>query len=156
MVKQVFTYIDNPLISSYDFTNSGVFTNGCFDIIHKGHIHLLKYCYNLNIKPVIVGLNSDKSIKKLKGDNRPFMDEQNRISILESIKYIDYIVLFDDITVLPLIKKIKPNVLVKGGSTKLIVGKDYVENYGGVVMKTNIIPDISTTKIIEKMEGEKL
>ena len=147
----------------------GIFTNGCFDIIHKGHIELFQFCHNYRARKgftlnnwhskIIVGINSDLSIKKLKGNDRPIMDQDNRISILNAISFIDYIVLFDTESVFPLIQKIKPKVLVKGGnySNKAraekdrIIGEEFVESYGGKVMTTPYVEGISTTEIIRRI-----
>ena len=147
----------------------GIFTNGCFDIIHKGHIELFQFCHNYRARKgftlnnwhskIIVGINSDLSIKKLKGNDRPIMDQDNRLSILNAISFIDYIVLFDTESVFPLIQKIKPKVLVKGGnySTKpcatqeQIVGEEFVESYGGKVMTAPYVEGVSTTEIIRRI-----
>tara|TARA_B100000424_G_scaffold271122_1_gene272569 strand:- start:1881 stop:2396 length:516 start_codon:yes stop_codon:yes gene_type:complete len=147
----------------------GIFTNGCFDIIHKGHIGLFQFCdtyraqkgFTLNNwhSKIIVGVNSDLSIKKLKGDNRPIMDQDNRLSILNAISFIDYIVLFDTESVFPLIQKIKPKVLVKGGNYNVkpcavqeqIVGQEFVESYGGKVITAPMVEGVSTSNIVDKI-----
>ena len=91
-----------------------VFTNGCFDIIHPGHIHVLSQAKLLG-DILVVGLNSDKSVKNLKGKERPLVNESDRAKILLSIKYVDYVTIFDESTPKDIIKKIKPDTLVKGG-----------------------------------------
>jgi len=115
-----------------------VFTNGCFDIIHRGHLELLKFCKG-NGNTVIVGLNSDKSVKKLKGSFRPVNSEADRVFLLESLKFVDSVIVFDEDTPYNLIKQIKPDIIVKGGDYKIedVIGNDlckvrifkYVEGY---------------------------
>ena len=138
-----------------------VFTNGCFDIIHRGHIELFKFCYRQATlgRPAVVGVNSDRSIKELKGTNRPIMGEEDRLAVLQAIRWIDHIVVFDTKSVIPVIKALSPSILVKGGnySTKAcaekdrIVGEDYVESIGGTVITAPLIENISSTKIIDKI-----
>lgn len=125
-----------------------VFTNGCFDIIHNGHIELLKFSRNLG-DLLIVGLNTDISVKKIKGEKRPIVSEDERISILLAIRYVDYIVLFDNETPYKIIKKIKPDILVKGGDYKEeeIVGRKFSKKT--IVFPT--IKDKATSGIIEKI-----
>jgi len=130
-----------------------VFTNGCFDIIHAGHVYCLEKTKELG-DILIVGINSDKSIKKIK-KNRPINKLSDRMIVLDSIKYVDYVVPFDEETPENLIKMIKPDVLTKGGDwdKKHIIGADFVESCGG---KTVIIPYIkgrSTTNIIKKIRN---
>ena len=160
----------NKIFSIDEFHGQGgTFTNGCFDIIHKGHIELFKYCYSVSKAqvnnyscPVVVGVNTDASINKLKGNNRPIMDQDNRLAILDAIRWIDYVVLFDTKSVLPVIKKIKPQVLVKGGNyskkacaeADRIVGQKFVESYGGEVVTGPMVEDISTTAILERIKNE--
>ena len=124
-----------------------VFTNGCFDILHRGHIELLKFCRGSgNI--VFVGLNSDKSVKLLKGDKRPFNTEEDRKAILESIRYVDKVIIFDEETPYSLIQKIKPDIIVKGGDYTVnnVVGNDLAE---GKIFK--YVKGYSTTKTIENI-----
>ena len=130
-----------------------VFTNGCFDILHEGHITLLEKAKRFGEK-LIVGLNSDASIKKIKGDNRPINSESSRIKLLSSIIYIDYIILFDDETPIDLIKSIRPDILVKGGdySEPQIVGADFIKSYGGQVKIIDLVEGKSTTNIINKLD----
>lgn len=130
-----------------------VFTNGCFDIIHIGHIELLKFCSSLG-DFVVVGLNTDESVKRIKGKKRPINSLEDRKRILESIRYVDLVIPFHDDTPLNLIKKIKPDILVKGGDWEEdeIVGSDIVKSYGGKVVIFPYIKDKSTTNIIKKME----
>ncbi|HOV21997.1 MAG TPA: D-glycero-beta-D-manno-heptose 1-phosphate adenylyltransferase [bacterium] len=134
-----------------------VFTNGCFDIIHSGHIKLLKKAKQLG-DVVIVGINKDSSIKKIKGKNRPILNENQRIEIISAIEFVDYVVPFGQTTPEKLIKIIKPDILIKGGDYKKedVVGKDIVEKYGGKVYIFPLIGNISTTNIIKKIKnGQK-
>ncbi|MCM8761989.1 MAG: D-glycero-beta-D-manno-heptose 1-phosphate adenylyltransferase [Candidatus Omnitrophica bacterium] len=130
-----------------------VFTNGCFDILHKGHIRLLKKAKSLG-DVLIVGLNTDSSVRRLKGKDRPFLKEDDRAEILSALEMVDYVVLFPQDTPYKLIKIIKPDVLVKGGDYKKegVVGRDIVEDYGGRVYIFPVIKGISTTKIVEKVK----
>ena len=132
-----------------------VFTNGCFDILHRGHIEYLTKAKEFG-DVLIVGLNSDTSVKRLKGKDRPINSESDRARILDALKPVDYVVIFEEDTPLRLIQMVKPDVLVKGGDYKFeeIVGSEFVMSYGG---KVEIIPFVegkSTTKIIQKIKGE--
>lgn len=131
-----------------------VFTNGCFDIIHSGHITLLKEAAELG-DVLIVGLNSDDSIKRLKGDNRPINNLKSRINVLSAISYVDYIIVFNDDTPIDIIKRLKPDYLVKGGDYRIdnIIGADYVKSYGGKVCIIPFQDNISTTTIINKTKS---
>lgn len=134
-----------------------VFTNGCFDIIHPGHLRVLKKAKSLG-DVLIVGLNKDKSVKRLKGENRPVIDEKGRAEILSSFEMVDYVVLFGEDTPERLIKTILPHYIVKGGDYKPeeVVGKDIVEKYGGKVIIFPLYKKYSTTKIINKiLQDEK-
>lgn len=129
-----------------------VFTNGCFDIIHIGHIRYLKQAISYG-DYLIVAINSDESIKKIKGDNRPIIKQDQRAEVLSSLDFITYVTIFDESTPINLIEKIKPDFLVKGSDWKYdeIVGKDFVESYGGKVVRVNLTEGISTTSIIERI-----
>ena len=131
-----------------------VFTNGCFDILHPGHIHILDQAKSYG-DMLIVGLNSDNSIKRLKGPSRPKVSQNDRLKILSSIKFVDYVVLFEEETPLKLIKKIKPNFLVKGGDYILedIVGREFVENNGGQVKIVKLLEGHSSSSLIDKFEN---
>ncbi|MEW6680063.1 MAG: adenylyltransferase/cytidyltransferase family protein [bacterium] len=136
-----------------DLKNEGkriVFTNGCFDILHPGHIHLLKTAKSFG-DCLILGLNSDASISKIK-PNRPIMKQKARIEILSEIGLIDYIVVFDEEDPVNVIRKIKPDVLVKGGDWKEneVKGREFA----GCVKIVEYLKDWSTTKIIEKIRNE--
>lgn len=128
-----------------------VFTNGCFDILHEGHIHLLASCSELGER-VIVGLNADTSVKELKGSSRPVNNQQSRAILLAATQFVDAVILFEESTPENLIHALKPNVLVKGGDWKKeeIVGSNFVESYGGQVKTVPYLNGFSTTQIIER------
>ena len=128
-----------------------VFTNGCFDLLHKGHLDLLSNAAGFGDK-LFVGLNSDKSVKKLKGDSRPKQNERTRAQKLLELKYVNHVIIFEDLTPQKLIHAISPDVLVKGGDYKEseIVGAKNVISSGGVVKIVPLTPGFSTTSIIEK------
>jgi len=129
-----------------------VFTNGCFDILHAGHIHYLKEAKKLG-DFLLVALNSDESVKKIKGDKRPLVSEKNRMIVMEALYFVDFVTLFNEETPYDLIKMILPDVLVKGGDWDIekIVGKDIVERNGGTVLNIPFKDGFSTTSIIEKI-----
>lgn len=129
-----------------------VFTNGCFDIIHSGHCFYLNEAKKLG-DVLIVGLNSDDSVKRLKGEGRPINIEIDRANVLCSLKPVDYVVIFKEDTPLNLIKNILPNILVKGGdySIKDVVGADVVMDNGGEVIILPFVEGKSTSKIIAKI-----
>lgn len=131
-----------------------VFTNGCFDLLHVGHVRYLKQARSLG-DLLVVGLNTDASVKKIKGPTRPIQNEDDRGEILSSLECVDLVTLFDEPTPIELIQKVKPDFLVKGGDWKpeTIVGFDFVSGYGGKVMSLNFIDGRSTTKIIEKAQS---
>ncbi|MFN3550478.1 MAG: D-glycero-beta-D-manno-heptose 1-phosphate adenylyltransferase [Endomicrobiia bacterium] len=126
-----------------------VFTNGCFDILHLGHITLLKKAKSYG-DVLIVGLNSDNSVKKLKGEQRPILTQDERAKILDSIKYVDYVVIFDELTPYKLITELKPDILVKGGDYKLkdIVGFGIIPK----IIRVKLVKGKSTTNILEKIK----
>lgn len=128
-----------------------VFTNGCFDILHPGHIHLLSAAKEQG-DLLIVGLNSDTSVKKLKGEKRPVMDEHSRAVLLASLECVDYVVLFSEETPLELIREIGPDILVKGGDylPTEIVGADIVNAHGGKTVTIPLLKGYSSTKFINK------
>lgn len=131
-----------------------VFTNGCFDILHSGHIQYLAEAKKFG-KVFVLGLNSDDSIKRLKGRNRPIKTQECRADILAFMGDIDMVIVFDEDTPENLIEKIIPDVLVKGGDWKIdeIVGSEIVLKNGGEVKSLNFLEGYSSTKIIEKMKG---
>ncbi len=130
-----------------------VFTNGCFDILHYGHIHFLSQAKDLG-DILIVGLNSTNSVQRLKGKNRPINDEKTRAFVLASLAFIDAIIFFDEDTPLELIKKIQPHILVKGGDYKAeeIVGYPEVKKNKGEVKILSFIEGYSTSKIEAKIK----
>ena len=160
MGKLSFKFVDNwPDAKSFA---GCIFTNGCFDIIHRGHIELFKFCrLQHTYKQVVVGVNSDESIKELKGPDRPIMSEEDRVAVLLAIQWIDYVIVFDTKSVLPLIEALKPSFLIKGGnySTKAcavadqIVGQKFVESYDGRVYTAPMIEGVSSTNIIERINN---
>ncbi len=129
-----------------------IFTNGCFDILHLGHVSYLKQAKELG-DILVLALNTDDSVKKLKGDSRPINNQQDRALVINELKSIDYVTFFSEDTPYNIIKTLKPNIIAKGGdySPEQVVGKDIVESYGG---KVEIIPFVegkSTTNTINKM-----
>lgn len=130
-----------------------VFTNGCFDILHKGHIEYLAKAASLGTK-LIIGLNTDASVKRLKGDSRPVNDENARALLLASLVFVDKVILFDTDTPRDLIDFVQPDVLVKGGDYKPeeIVGYDIVKAKGGEIVTLDFVEGYSTTSLIEKMK----
>lgn len=131
-----------------------VFTNGCFDILHKGHAVYLNQARSLG-DMLIVGVNSDRSVKVLKGADRPVNNENDRAFLLDNLKSVDYVIIFDEDTPYNLIKDIVPNYLVKGGDWKEedIVGWDIVKAAGGKVMSLDYIDNYSTTNTLKKLKG---
>ncbi|MBN1142835.1 MAG: D-glycero-beta-D-manno-heptose 1-phosphate adenylyltransferase [Bacteroidales bacterium] len=131
-----------------------VFTNGCFDVLHRGHITYLAKAASLG-NALLIGLNTDASVKRLKGADRPLQDEDTRALVLASLGFVTAVVLFDEDTPYDLIKKIQPDVLVKGGEYKVeeIVGYDVVKGKGGTVLTIDMVEGFSSTGIIRKMKG---
>lgn len=128
-----------------------VFTNGCFDLLHVGHVRYLAEAKKLG-DILVVGVNSDDSVKRLKGPQRPIQNQSDRAEILMSLKSVDYAEIFDQDTPADLIRIVRPHLLVKGGDWKIeqIVGSDFVQSYGGQVCSLNFVEGRSTTKIIAK------
>lgn len=128
-----------------------VFTNGCFDVFHYGHLHVLREARKYGSK-LIVGINSDDSVKRLKGFSRPIFPFKYRSEIVSSLIYVDGVIKFDDDTPIEVIKRIKPQVLVKGGDWEehQIVGADFVKALGGRVVTIPYVEGFSSTGIIEK------
>ena len=142
----------NQLLITYRRENFKlVFTNGCFDLLHEGHLDLLSNAACFGDK-LFVGLNSDKSVKKLKGDSRPKQNEIIRAQKLLELKYVNHVIIFEELTPQKLVHAISPDVLVKGGDYKKseIVGAKHVISSGGVVKIVPLTPGFSTTSIIEK------
>lgn len=130
-----------------------VFTNGCFDLLHIGHVKYLKEAKSKG-DFLIVGINSDESVKRLKGPTRPIQNENDRSEILAALESVDATVIFTEDTPENLIKMVHPDVLVKGGDWKIhqIVGGEFVQGYGGQVLSLMFIDGKSTTSIVSKIE----
>ena len=129
-----------------------VFTNGCFDILHLGHIELLAKAADLGNK-LIIAVNSDASIRGLKGEKRPILDEKSRSIIIASLEKVNAVIIFKESTPLDVIKKINPDIIVKGGDyiKEDVIGKNYIEKYGGEVIIFPLSEGFSTTSILEKI-----
>jgi D-glycero-beta-D-manno-heptose 1-phosphate adenylyltransferase len=127
-----------------------VFTNGCFDLIHRGHIEYLTAARKLG-DYLVIGLNSDKSVRKIKGPNRPIVSQEDRAFVLSALEAVDFVLIFDEPTPEEIIKKILPDVLVKGAdwNEENIVGADVVKKNGGEVVRINFVEGCSSTNIIE-------
>jgi D-beta-D-heptose 7-phosphate kinase/D-beta-D-heptose 1-phosphate adenosyltransferase len=130
------------------------FTNGCFDLLHRGHVHVLRAaraCADL----LIVGINSDQSVKQIKGPKRPVLPESDRCELLGAMEMVDFVILFNEPEPYNLISAIRPDVLVKGGDwkTEKIIGADMVEEAGGRVVVVPYIKGFSTTEIIERIKN---
>jgi rfaE bifunctional protein nucleotidyltransferase chain/domain len=132
------------------FNNKVVFTNGCFDILHRGHIEYLSQARDKG-EILVIGLNSDASVKRIKGKGRPVQDETSRALVLASLRIVDAVVLFDEDTPFELIKIVKPDVLVKGAdyTEDTIVGADIVKASGGEVVVIPIVAGYSTSRILK-------
>ncbi|MCS7171326.1 MAG: D-glycero-beta-D-manno-heptose 1-phosphate adenylyltransferase [Aquificaceae bacterium] len=133
-------------------TKKVVFTNGCFDILHAGHVHYLKKAKDLG-DILVVGLNSDESIRRIKGPKRPILPQSMRAYLLDGLRSVDYVVIFEEDTPEKLIKAIRPHVLVKGAdwAPKDIVGADFVLSYGGKVHSIELEFHVSTSSIIKRI-----
>ena len=130
------------------------FTNGCFDLLHRGHVHVLRAaraCADL----LIVGVNSDQSVKQIKGSARPVLPESDRCELLGAMEMVDYVILFNEPDPYSVISAIRPDVLVKGGdwNTNKIIGADLVEEAGGAVVVVPYVKGFSTTEIIERIKN---
>lgn len=127
-----------------------VFTNGCFDIIHRGHIELISAAKRLG-DHLIIGLNSDTSVGKLKGVNRPVNKWADRASVLSALRAVDAIIKFEEETPIRLIKSLKPDIITKGGDYTMeqMIGKDFVESYGGQVIILPFVEGLSSSRVID-------
>lgn len=132
-----------------------VFTNGCFDILHVGHIEYLKFSRKQG-DVLVIGLNTDRSVREQKGDKRPFVSEDERARLISALEDVDYVILFDELTPEKLIRRVKPDVLVKGEDWKEkgVVGREFVESYGGKVILAPLVKDVSTTDIVSRILGK--
>jgi D-beta-D-heptose 7-phosphate kinase/D-beta-D-heptose 1-phosphate adenosyltransferase len=143
-----------PLLEIWKGSNNTiVFTNGCFDIIHHGHVDSLQKSATFGTR-LIVGLNSDESVKMLKGENRPIVDEESRAAVLAAFECVDAVIIFNEETPAEIIAKIIPDVLVKGAQYEIheIAGHDTVLNNGGRVETLELVEGISTSDIIERIK----
>ena len=133
-----------------------VFTNGCFDIIHAGHVRYLTAAKNFG-DVLIVGLNTDKSVRKLKGESRPINNQDDRAEVLLGLKAIDHVIFFGEETAEDLISEVKPDIYVKGGDYTLetLPEAKIVQSYGGRVELVNLVAGKSTTNVIQKILAEK-
>jgi D-beta-D-heptose 7-phosphate kinase/D-beta-D-heptose 1-phosphate adenosyltransferase len=132
------------------------FTNGVFDLLHPGHIKVLAQA-RAACDRLVVGLNSDTSVRRLKGPNRPIQDERARAEVLAALAAIDLVVVFGQDTPRELIRRVRPNVLVKGGDYRRnqVVGRELVEQQGGEVVLVDLVPGFSTTRIVERSRRRK-
>lgn len=135
--------------------DSIVFTNGCFDVVHPGHVYCL-YEARRHGDALVVGLNSDSSVKKLKGPTRPVFPQDERAELLAAFFFVDYVVIFDEETPLELVIAVRPHVLVKGGdySPETIVGRKEVEADGGKLVTIPPVPGLSSSNLIKLIGGE--
>ncbi len=143
----------SEVLSSIRTGKRVVFTNGCFDILHAGHVHYLKEARSLG-DILVLALNSDESVRKLKGDERPLQNQEDRAEILSALECVSYVTIFDEPTPLEIIKVVKPDLLVKGGDwpAEKIVGNDFVKSYGGRARSLSFVNGRSTTAIVEKIK----
>jgi D-glycero-beta-D-manno-heptose 1-phosphate adenylyltransferase len=144
--------LENRLAMWRLFKKKIVFTNGCFDILHRGHLEYLSQARDRG-DLLIIGVNSDASVKRIKGEGRPVQDETSRALTLASLRFVEAIILFDEDTPYELIKIVKPDVLVKGGdyNENTIVGADIVRANGGDVVVIPLVQGYSTTEILKKV-----
>jgi len=133
-----------------------VFTNGCFDILHVGHVTYLAQARQLG-DLLVLGLNSDASVKRLKGPSRPINNEQSRALVLAALEAVDYVVLFEEDTPFNIITKVKPDVLVKGGDYKIadIIGGDFVQQRGGQVTTIPFVEGFSTSATLQQLHRQE-
>lgn len=129
-----------------------VFTNGCFDLLHPGHIYTLTQAKTFG-DILVVGINSDASVKRLKGEKRPIQDQSSRLTLLAALEAVDYVTTFDEDTPLTLIRALQPHILVKGGDwdPETIIGKEIVEQSGGRVVAVRYQDGFSTTDLVERI-----
>jgi D-glycero-beta-D-manno-heptose 1-phosphate adenylyltransferase len=130
------------------------FTNGCFDILHIGHVDYLEKARKLGDR-LVLGLNTDDSVSRIKGPDRPIVNQESRSRVIAALEFVDLVVFFEEDTPLELIQKVRPDVLVKGDDYEIcnIVGADFVQSYGGKVTTIPLIKGYSTTNIIEKIKN---
>lgn len=130
-----------------------VFTNGCFDLLHPGHVRYLQEARNLG-DALIVALNSDRAVRELKGATRPILKEEERAEVIAALECVDYVVIFDDVSPQQIIATLLPDILVKGGDwgVEQIIGADEVIAAGGTVKSLSFIPGVSTSEIIARIQ----
>ena len=133
-----------------------VFTNGCYDLLHAGHLRLLETAAGLGDR-LVVGVNGDASVRRLKGEGRPFVSFSERAELLAALEVVDWVVGFDEDTPATVIARLVPDVLVKGGDWSLdkIVGRDTVEAHGGKVLSIPLVPGRSTTSLVERIRSAR-
>lgn len=155
--EKEFTCINEFLKSHTKTTESIVFTNGCFDLLHPGHLFLLKYAKSLGNK-LVIGLNSDFSVRQLKGPDRPINNFYFRASMLSYFSFVDYIIGFNEDTPINIIQALRPNVIIKGGdyTAENIVGADFISGYGGRVITVPIMEGFSTSNTINKIHERNI
>jgi D-glycero-beta-D-manno-heptose 1-phosphate adenylyltransferase len=154
-LKETDLGIHYPKFNDQRKNKTVVFTNGCFDILHPGHISYLNEAKSLG-DLLIVGLNSDESVRRLKGANRPVNNQDDRQFMLENLKAIDFVFIFDEDTPYELVSMIRPDILVKGGDWRedQIIGHDVVRSYGGKVLSLSFKDGYSTTDFIKQVQGK--
>jgi D-beta-D-heptose 7-phosphate kinase/D-beta-D-heptose 1-phosphate adenosyltransferase len=150
-VKSSFA-LRNALASLKKRRKKIVFTNGCFDILHRGHVEYLARARRLG-DALVVGINSDRSVRSIKGKGRPINKARDRAAVLSALAAVDYVTIFDEDTPAKLIAKLRPDVVAKGGDWKIkdIVGSDLVISYGGLVFSLPFVDGYSTTTLVRKM-----
>ena len=151
--------LPRDLLPDFRRENSGgkiVFTNGCFDLLHRGHVQLLAEARALG-DLLVVGLNSDSSVKRIKGGGRPFVGQEDRAFVLLQLRSVDYVTIFDEETPREALEALRPDVLVKGAEygEGEIVGESLVDGYGGSVVRIEMIEGYSTTGLVEKLKGQQ-
>ncbi len=156
--SKIFKKLPAALAVTHQWQAAGdkiVFTNGCFDILHLGHVDYLEKAHQLGNK-LVLGLNTDASICRLKGPERPLQDEMSRARVMASLLFVDMVLLFMEDTPYELIAAIKPDILVKGDDYAIenIVGHDIVQENGGIVKTITLVEGYSTTRIVEKIKKQ--
>lgn len=150
---------DNIEVLIADLKGKGssiAFTNGCFDLLHRGHVEYLEKAKE-KADILVLGLNSDASVRRLKGAKRPFVTEDDRAFILSRLQAVDIVCIFSEDTPINLLYKVKPDYLIKGGDYTLdqIVGRDFVESYGGKVVTIPVVSGKSTTNLVERIKTSR-
>jgi D-beta-D-heptose 7-phosphate kinase/D-beta-D-heptose 1-phosphate adenosyltransferase len=157
--KKLLTLEELVQIANYhrNLGQSIVFTNGCFDLLHAGHIHYLAEAASMG-DLLVVGLNSDASVRRLKGFDRPILSQEQRAAMLAALQCVDHVVVFDEDTPHEILRRLRPEVLTKGGTYSVdeVVGREIVESYGGVIRVTTQVEGISTTKILAQLQATRL